>query len=542
MKRIFLVFFILLQGILMCSLWQNALFAQTKYEVEDDAVKKDTGEEGLVSLDFKDADLKDVLKVFSQQSGLNFIAAKEIEDSKITLYMNEVLVEDALKTLLEANNLGLAQSPGSNIIIVKGIPVRAVETVTRVYKIRYYHGNSTPGKFVFGKSTSGEESSGDKGKGGGGWKQILTPLLSKYGVIVNYSNLLIITDIASSFKLVDQVISEVDRPIPEVMIEVELIETTADFLKDIGVKWTKEMARYSGPSAATPFPFTPWEDKHNFGPTTTLTLPATGDFSYGLISSSALSWIIEMLQTDTNTKFLSKPRILVQDREWAEIKITANQVVSVRTIVDENNTTYEVERLEVGTILRLIPMINQEEGFISMLLEPSISRPVDSAFTDDKGTNFIDPQERSMRTVVMARDKETIAIGGFITTVDEETKTKVPWLGDIPLFGALFRHNSSNRIDKELLIFITPKLVNPSEKIDMWIQDMDTSGPQAKEQEQVKAKPEQKQEKTQAPASVLAPKEVKKELPFREQEDIAGDMNLDLTLKSSSLGVVDLVK
>ncbi len=533
MKRIssWLVMLVIFLGSISLIYIGN-VFAQKSYEIEDDVGVVDESEEGLVSLDFKDADLKDVLKVFSQQSGLNFVADRNIEDKLITLYMNEVMVEDALKTLLDANNLGLRQNPGSNILIVRQKPTLPIETVTRVYKIQYHHSSVGPGQYLMGEKESEDENDGD-------WISIIKPLLSGFGTVIHYSNILIITDVPDRFKLVDQVISEIDKPIPEVMIEVELIETTADFLRNLGVKWSKEFMRFTGGSRITPLPFTPWNRK-DLGVAESPMDTENAFFRYGLISSTALTWILEMLQTDTNTKFLSKPRILVQDREWAEIKITENKIVSVVTIVTDDETKTYVERMEVGTILRLVPLINEEEGYVSILLEPSISRAIESKFTDTNGTSYIDPQTRSMRTVVMAKSGETVAVGGFITTEDQEVKTKVPWLGDIPLLGALFRHTSVDRVDKEMLIFITPRIVSITEKIEMWR----TDSAEKRIDEFAQAKGTTVAVPADSVVSDISQAKSdngKAALPFREQEE-SGNLNIDLTLKNSSLGVVDLVK
>jgi type II secretory pathway component GspD/PulD (secretin) len=560
MKRILVLLFIpwLLTNYFLSIQTPVDAFAQVNadYEIEDDVDMAEEEEVGLVSLDFKDADLKDVLKVFSQQSGLNFVAAKNIEDRTITLYMNDVLVEDALKTLLEANNLGLEQSPGSNILIVKAKPTLPIETVTRVYKIRYYHGNSSPGMYLLDSKSSGEKDTG------GGMSDIIRPLLSEYGVVIDFTNLLIITDVPDRFKLIDQVISEIDKPIPEVMLEVELIETTSDYLKQLGMKWSDTMMELTqGAQQITNFPFfTNDLGRGRKAPGfAALETPLDTDgafFRYGLISASLMKWTLQMLQTDTNTKFLAKPRILVQDREWAEIRITSDQIVSLITIEDSESgdVTTKVERAEVGTILRLVPIINADEGYVSILLEPSISRPIDSAFQSVDGQTFVDPNFRSMRTVVMSRDGETIAVGGFITTEDEEVKTKVPWLGDIPLLGALFRHSKNDRIDKELLIFVTPRIVNPSKRAELWMNNA-----QAAEQNSVSQREqaslgeettlsEQKQEDQEVssgPKTNISTNKSKQEtvedLPFREQEELS-DLNIDLTMQSSSLSTVDLIK
>lgn len=558
MKRIFaiLIMFWLNLAVLMSIHQPSFVFAQaqTEYSVEDDVDVAEKDEEGLVSLDFKDADLKDVLKVFSQQSGLNFVAAKNIEDRAITLYMNDVLVEDALKTLLDANNLGLEQNIGSNILIVKGKPTLPIQTITRVYKIRYYHGNVSPGSYLL---TEGKE---EKKGTTGNWGGIIRPLLSEFGVVIDYTNILIITDVPDRFKLIDQVISEIDRPVPEVMLEVELIETTSNYLKKIGMEWNEKMMQFSGGSAITTFPFVSGERSRKAPGFTTAITPLGEEgsfFNYGLLDASVMQWTMRMLQTDTNTKFLAKPRILVQDREWAEIKVTADQVVSVQSTVDgeTGDVTTKVERMEVGTILRLVPIINAEEGFVSILLEPSISRPVQSVFKAPDETNFVDPHSRSMRTVVMSRDGETIAIGGFITTEDQEVKSKVPWLGDLPLLGMFFRNTSNDRVDKELLIFVTPRIVNPSEKVEMWMSDSFNKGVaeniKGREQAASAAIKDNALQNEQGVRSndksvenkdVIQTKETDlNDMPFREQEEII-DSGIDLTVQSSSLSTVDLIK
>lgn len=548
MKRISL-FVIVFLSVCSCCIFnlEVALAAQSPPNSEEETTAQSQNK-NLISLDFKDAGLKDVLKVFSQQSGLNFIAGRNVEDKPITLYMENVSVEDALQTLLTANNLALEQQPESNIIIVKGQIVPEVETITKVYKFRYFHGIVPVGQYLMAQAKDTGGGGGGGKTGGTGIKDFIKPLLSKYGVITELANLAVITDVPERFKLIDQVIAELDKPIPETMLEVELIETTADFLKNLGVKWSKEFARYAGPARLTPIPYTPWNRK-DLGKAESPLSTQDAFFRYGLISSTGLTWILEMLSSDTNTKFLAKPRILVQNREWAEIKITSNQVVSVKTTVTSeggsSKTQTEAERMEVGTILRVLPMINEEEGYVSLILEPSVSRAQDSTFTAPDGTSFINPLERSLRTVVMVRDNETVAIGGFITTEDMSVQTKVPWVGDIPFLGAFFKHNQTLRLDKELLIFITPKIVSPTHRVSMQVSDTGEEKKQppqeVRKDVQPKVEPEEKQPAVTKPATVLPISEEKKELPFREQEDFV-DFKIDLTLKSSNLGVVDLVK
>ncbi|MBU0744539.1 MAG: hypothetical protein KKE11_04150 [Gammaproteobacteria bacterium] len=496
---------------------RGIVFAQESGLTSEPTLVTDTN---TVSLDFKDAGLKDVLKVFSQQSGLNFIAAKSVEDRTITLYMENVVVEDALQTLLDANNLSLEQRPQSNIIVIKGQPIPEVETMTRVYKLRYLHSHADQGEYVIKGKSSG------KGKAAGlQVSDLIRPLLSQFGKSVEFMNLVIITDIPERFKLIDQVIADLDKPIPELMLEVELIETTADFLEQMGVNWGTDFLRYTGPARVTAAPYAPWRTNPASSPLEGKLGGSATDtgvsFAYGLMDSRGLNAVLQMLSSDANTKFLAKPRILVQNREWAEIKITADQIVSLQTIVSRSGSTVstetKVERMEVGTTLRLIPIINEEEGFVSLLLEPTVSRPKDSAFKSPEGVAYVDPLERSFRTVVMIRDGETVAVGGFITTEDMAIQTKVPWFGDIPFLGALFRHKKTIKVDKELLIFITPKILSPTKRLSMSIAEEKA---EKEELSSNKMQPEPEGKVTEQPleekAEPVADAE-KTVLPLREQ-------------------------
>ncbi|MBU0634264.1 MAG: hypothetical protein KKB82_03365 [Candidatus Omnitrophica bacterium] len=559
MKKIVLFLLLFLMGFWLTGaplvFEANELLARENYTIEDDKPSEGKARDELVSLDFKDADLKDVLKVFSQQSGINFIASKEIEVRKITLFINEVTIEDALKTLLDANNLGLKQHPGSNILIVRPQAAPPVETITRIYKIRYYHGNIGAGRSAFAGGSAEDVAKGAS-ESSGDLSDILRPLLSPQGTIMTNSNMAIITDVPERFKLIEQVLNELDKPIPEVMIEIEFIETTADFLERLGMQWGAEWARYSGPGTVTAFPYTRWEDTVKSGAKSA----AGTDFHYGLMSSQNLGWVLEMLETDTNTKFLSKPRILVQDREWAELKITANQIVSLNETrsADTGDITLEIERMDVGTTLKLLPIINNQEKFVSLLLEPKISRAIDSRFTTSSGQTMYDPHERSLRTVVMVKDGETLAIGGFITTEDQKTKSKVPFFGDMPVVGAFFRHNTTTKVDRELLIFITPRIVNPSERMNMWIEDAVASiAEKEKPIAALKEEPGEKTDKTVQEREEVLEKVIEEktkemegktadtkasEASFREQENYQNS-EIDLTLNNTKASsVINLVE
>ena len=148
----------------------------------------------MVSMDFQDANLKTVLKIFSQQSGLNFVASENVKERTVTIYFDNVSVEDALNHIISANNLIYEQKPGSSIFIVKESGKSPIETVTRIYELKY--AQLTP-----------PDSDDEDGEGEDEEPEILPVLrgvLSINGSIVadKRSNSLIITDLPSQFAII----------------------------------------------------------------------------------------------------------------------------------------------------------------------------------------------------------------------------------------------------------------------------------------------------------------------------------------------------
>jgi type II secretory pathway component GspD/PulD (secretin) len=113
------------------------------------------------------------------------------------------------------------------------------------------------------------------------------------------------------------------------------------------------------------------------------------------------------------------------------------------------------ERYDIGVTLKVTAVVNTETGEITMALEPSVS----SVEVSSLGTSYYDPQERSAKTTVCVKSNETVVIGGLLRKDISDTRKKLPLLGDIPIAGMLFRHKSKSDQDRELLVFITPRIV-----------------------------------------------------------------------------------
>lgn len=407
----------------------------------------------VISMDFQDADLKDVLKVFSQQAKLNFIASENVKDRKVTLYLDKVSVEDALTTIMRANNLTFEQMKDSEIFVVNESGKPQVETITKVFPLQYAR--------VKGYELT-EEGKKREAKIEIGIKDVIDRLLSEHGQAVedSRSNSLIVSDLPSQFSRIESAIEELDIKLPQVMIEVEVVETSLDTIDKLGIEWGSAndgiLFQGAGSSKTTKWPF--MDKGEGVGP--------GGDVSglnMGYLSAMSLGGTLAMLATDTDTKILARPKILTLNNETAEIKLTADTAIASlqETSSAEGIATQTVtaERVETGVALKVTPQINKLHE-ITLLLEPSVTNTKWSTYFPN---SFVDPQTRSAKTTVTVRDGETIIIGGLIDIKDSKITRKVPFLGDIPLLGNIFRKKEDEVNDTELIIFITPHLIEEGE-------------------------------------------------------------------------------
>ncbi|MBN2096861.1 MAG: hypothetical protein JW714_00115 [Candidatus Omnitrophica bacterium] len=429
---------------------QSADWGQEKLQLVSAQLTEAQAISPLISMDFQDADLKDVLKVFSQQAGLNFIASENIKDRKVTLYLDRVTVQDALDTIMSANNLTYEQERESSIFIVKELGRPEVETVTKIFPLQYAR--------VIGTELT-DEGKKKKETTKIGIRDVIEELLTKNGNVIEdgRTNSLVITDVPSQFVKIEQAIKELDVKLPQVMIEAEVVEASLETVDKLGIAWGTSSDGYfvtgAGSARTTTWPFL--EKGEGVG-----TAGNVSGLTMGYLSMTNLGGTLAMLAKDTDTKILARPRILTLNNETAEINIRANTAVSSGTtqISAEGGiatSTITIERFETGVSLMVTPQINKA-GEITMSIEPSV---ITTKASSVLGSSVSDPQERSARTTVSIRDGETVVIGGLINTEDSKINRKVPFLGDIPLLGNVFRKQDDSSTDKELIIFITPHLV-----------------------------------------------------------------------------------
>jgi len=452
-----LTFFIVPALILQCG--QGYLIAASNPE-ELLGDKEDV----RVTLDLKDASLRDVLKMLSVQSGLNFISSEAVADRKITLFLDNVMLKAAMDKIFAVNNLTYELDPESDIFIVKDWGSPSLELDTRVYFLKYARvSNSRLNQGSSSSSSSGSSSSGSSSSGGSsgsGLKDALGTVMSAQGKIIEdpATSSIIITDMPSKFPVIEKVIAELDVSVPQVMIEVEILDVDKSDVDKLGLKFSgTDWLKYSGPNFGPVYPFS--------GATLASGLLGDTGSTRAAWNMSGLTAALDFLQTRTSTKFLARPKIFVLNNETAELKLSADEAIgSQATTTDTGSTattTVAAERAETGVSLKVTPQISMATGEIIMTLEPTVKEAVTGLTVGTQPTK--DVEERSFKSTVRIKDGQTVILGGLIRQKSALVRTNVPFLSQIPVLGMFFRHKEDGpRKDREILVFITPRIIRNS--------------------------------------------------------------------------------
>ena len=277
------------------------------------------------------------------------------------------------------------------------------------------------------------------------------------------SNQLIISASPRYRSDVMSIVEQLDTPPPQVMIQVMIAEVTLDDRFEMGLEFALQELRFS--ETAVVGGNNVLQSSH-FDVVGGTDLGAAGSGIAGFsftVTGEDFNFLVRALQSDSRLEVIQRPMIMCQDNMEANITI-GQDVPFVRnsSVSDSGQVTANVEYEKVGTILDIEPHINPD-GFVYLKVAPEISAISDS--TIDIGNGVLAPifTERSAETTVAVMDGETVVIGGLITTTEREAESKVPFLGDIPGLGALFRSTTRNKQKTELLIALTPHIVRTIE-------------------------------------------------------------------------------
>ncbi len=244
---------------------------------------------------------------------------------------------------------------------------------------------------------------------------------------------------------IDSIVEELDSTPPQVMIQVLLAEVTLDESTDWGLDFR------GGPAGS----------RGVLGQFLTAGVGAATALGVPNLSVTSLDFelLVRALEDQGLLEVLSRPQILVNNNEPARIQVGQNiAIIEGVERLDNGNTRSDVSRRDVGIIMDVTPSINTD-GFVRMVIEPEISTV--SSQTTQISEDFVSPiiNTREIQTNVTVKDGETIVIGGLIQTTKTERDTKVPFFGDVPLIGELFKSYETSNVKTELLVILTPRVI-----------------------------------------------------------------------------------
>lgn len=287
------------------------------------------------------------------------------------------------------------------------------------------------------------------------------------------SNALLITSNLHFFPQILKLITDLDTPTPQVLIEAKIIEVASDFRDKLGVRWSPDGSTFTG------------DDLDNSVKVETSTAyqkifagTALGNaLSQGVLKSSVnVDFLIQALRKNTDAKVLAQPQINIADNELGKLFV-GSQVPfisgSLNTDVGGRNDTFQYR--DVGIILELTPHINTDgEVALKIRTESSSIRNGETLF----GGAILDT--RNFRTDLMVKDGETVVLGGIIQREQSNTNRKVPGLGSIPGLGWAFRKKDKVSREVELIVFLRPKITRTPAQARELLRDLEDKVPMIK--------------------------------------------------------------
>ncbi len=364
----------------------------------------------LFSFDFENADVKDVLYALGLKKGINIIIDEDVT-GQISISLNNISFEDSLDTILKIKSLSLTKISDQVIRISKKEKADLVTTFVQL-------------KFGRAEDTA----------------PLVTPLLSAKGNIQadKRTNSLLITDSLNNIQVITDAISKMDLKPNVVEIKAEIVEVDTNALRELGINWTAQKRTTESPFAVA--------------------TKTEGTLSIELgtvIDKVAVNATLSMLGRKGKSKLLSSPSITTVDNQVAKIIIGDKVPYEKKTIsssaAGETASESTIEFLDIGIKLEVTPTINIHKQ-ITMKIRPEVSSYTPSNLGPVVHT-------REAETTIMVNNGETIVIGGLMSETNIDTLQVVPFLGDIPILGWLFKQSSKSTGKTELLIFITPRLL-----------------------------------------------------------------------------------
>lgn len=382
-----------------------------------------------VTLEFRDALLKNVFEVLSRSSGINFVFDRDVRpDLKTTIFVRNTTIEDAVRFLLTTSQLEMKVLNASTVLVYPNLPNKVKDYQELTVK-SFYLANADVKQTL---------------------SLIKTVVKTRDVFIDERLNMLTMRDTPEAIRMAEKLIAAQDLAEPEVMLEVEVLEVARNRLSELGIRYPAQLtAGVKGAGGAGTA--TLGETKGSWLPLTQLS-----------ISDPAVT--LNLLQQDGDTNLLANPRIRVKNREKAKIHIGDKLPVITTTSTANVGVSESVTYLDVGLKLDVEPNVFLEDE-VGIKIGLEVSNIV-SQVTSASGTLTYRLGTRNTATSLRLKNGETQVLAGLIQDEERNTADKIPGLGNLPVVGRLFGSHRDEHNKTEIILLITPYVVRNIERPD----------------------------------------------------------------------------
>ncbi len=404
-----------------------------------------------ISVDFRNTLIEDVLRIMAAQADVDIVKSPNVIGT-VTATLTDVPLEEALNNILMAHGYGYVK--GKNMLRV--VPLAEITTASERLESKVY-------RIIYADVLEVEKS--------------LKKFISKRGSVSSNpgTSNIIVTDIESKIKAIEEFLEEIDRETPQILIEVRIYDITSKDQLDLGVEWVAgRRTTYTNgvPDAGTlTTPFM----TGGFAGSTTKATGTSGLLRIGWLNEAIdFNVLLKAQETIIDAKLLANPRVLVLDNEKAMFRIISEIPYQEITESTSGGSVASTEFKDVGVKLEVIPhlcrakelkdkdgntIMSSDEDLIRIQIRPEFSVKVGEVV--QAGGNYPIPiiDKREAVTTLLVQNGKTVVLGGLRKKEVTKQVNKVPLLGDIPLLGNAFKFKGEDTIVSEMVVFITPRVI-----------------------------------------------------------------------------------
>ena len=414
---------------------------------------------GTVEIHVNDANLVEVLRMLSLQSQKNIVASKDVHGT-VTANLYDVTVREALDAILHANGYAYREK-GNFIYVYTAKEIAEIEKNERQMSTHVFRVFYTPAanaanmiKPVLSKGggevavTTPSKSGISSAPGGGGGNE--------HGS----DEMLVVTDYPENIEAVRRILAEVDRRPQQILLEATILRATLNEDNALGIDFNvvggvdfASIGHNNGQITSAQLPDgvgTGAGRVHSAGTGNAFSGAVPGGLKVGVVSDT-VSVFLAALEQVTDTTVMANPKVLALNRQQGEVFV-GNEDGYLTTVTTETTTSQSVESLKTGTRLIFRPYV-ASDGFIRMEVHPEDS---DGSV---KANGLPSKTTTEVTSNIMVKDGHTVVIGGLFRESTVSSKSQVPFVGNLPLVGMLFKNQRDRTVREEVIILLTPHIV-----------------------------------------------------------------------------------